>query len=109
MFVVCNGEAMLFGGRKGKIVVVAEGEIQRLLGVEELDLEPAEDCWELESTADLMSRSTLVLKFTPRRLLRHSMEVSHFALWTSWRHGPSPSGLDIKLPAGSSEGDPWAM
>lgn len=35
---------MLFGGRKGKIVVVVGGEIQRLLGVEELDLEPAEDC-----------------------------------------------------------------
>ena len=54
-------ECFSFDGRKGEVVVAFWRGNQRLLGVEELDLEPAQDCWEGERGADLMMRRMLLL------------------------------------------------
>jgi hypothetical protein len=44
---------MLFGGREEEIVAVAGRKTQRLLGVEELDLEsPAESWWGVGRAAE---------------------------------------------------------
>jgi len=98
---------MLFGWTRGRDLPWLLKGNQRLLGVEELDLEPpAENWWEAGRSAESRVWFMLFLNCTLRRLLRHSKESSHFMLRSSWMHGPSPSGPDIKLPAGSAVCDP---